>query len=101
MAIREGAWDCPACDRKRNRGPRKYCPSCGTPRAPDVPFYLPEDAPEVTDLEALRKAKAGPDWKCNFCGADNAADYAHCTGCGASRDGAARRPVIDYGDPVE
>jgi hypothetical protein len=99
VAIREGAWDCPDCGRVRNRGPEKHCAGCGSPRSPHVPFYLPEDAPEVTDPEALRRAKAGPDWKCNFCGADNAAGYAHCTGCGGSADGTTRRPVIEYRDP--
>jgi len=98
MAIREGAWDCPACGRKRNRGPEKHCAGCGTARAADVRFYLPDDAPEVTDPAALERARRGPDWRCNFCGADNRADYTHCTGCGASSDGTPRRPVIEYRD---
>lgn len=96
MAIREGAWDCPACGRKRNRGPEKHCAGCGHPRGPEVEFYLPDDAEEVADAGALEKAEAGPDWICPYCGGDNAASYSHCTGCGAARDGAEERPVVEH-----
>lgn len=96
LAIREGAWDCPHCGRKRNRGPEKYCGGCGAPRGEDVKFYLPEDSPEVTDADALRRAQAGPDWTCNFCEADNPSDHAFCSSCGAPRDGAADRPVVEH-----
>lgn len=96
MAIREGAWDCPHCGRKRNRGPEKYCGGCGAPRGEDVKFYLPEDSPEITEADALRRAQAGPDWTCNFCEADNPSDHAFCSSCGAPRDGAAARPVVEH-----
>jgi zinc finger protein len=76
VAIREGAWDCPHCGRKGNRGPEKYCGGCGAPRGEDVPFYLPDDAPEVVEAEKLKRAQAGPDWTCPFCEADNPADHA-------------------------
>lgn len=93
MAIREGAWDCPACGQKRNRGPEKHCGACGLPRGSDIKFYLPEDAQEVTDEEALKKAKSGPDWNCQYCNGDNGADKAFCTGCGAGKDGSPPREV--------
>lgn len=96
MAIREGAWDCPACGRKGNRGPEKYCGGCGNPRGPEVKFYLPEDAAEVTDAEALERAKAAPDWHCPYCDADNRDENAFCSGCGAPRDGAATRQVVEH-----
>lgn len=96
MAIREGAWDCPHCGRKRNRGPEKYCGGCGAPRGDEVKFYLPEDSPEITAADALRRAQAGPDWTCNFCEADNVSDHAFCSSCGAPRDGAAARPVVEH-----
>ncbi len=96
MAIREGKWDCPSCGHVGNRGPVKYCGSCGSPRGEGVKFYLPDDAPEVTDAEALRRAHAGPDWVCKYCNAANPADNAFCSGCGASRDGTRRLPVIDH-----
>lgn len=96
MAIREGAWDCPACGRKRNRGPEKFCGGCGRPRGPEVKFYLPEDSPEVTDAAALARAAAGPDWSCPYCDADNPATHTFCSGCGAPRDGAAVREVVEH-----
>ncbi|HEY0512228.1 MAG TPA: zinc ribbon domain-containing protein [Thermoanaerobaculia bacterium] len=95
MAIREGAWDCPVCGRERNRGPEKFCGGCGSPRGPEVEFYLPEDAPEVTDAEAVKRAGAGPDWICPYCQADNADANAFCSGCGAPRDGAKTRQVTE------
>lgn len=98
MAIREGAWDCPHCGRKRNRGPAKHCIGCGYPRGAEVRFYLPEDAPEVADAAALARARSGPDWTCTYCDGDNPADADFCSGCGASKDGASPRPVIEYRD---
>ena len=95
MAIREGAWDCPVCGRKRNRGPDKFCGGCGSPRGPEVQFYLPDDAPEVTEAEALKRAAAGPDWICPYCDADNPAVNAFCSGCGAPRDAAKTREVVE------
>lgn len=90
MAIREGAWDCPVCGRKKNRGPEKFCGGCGSPRGPEVKLYLPEDAPEVVEAEALKRAQAGPDWVCPYCDADNPADHAFCSGCGAPKDPGAK-----------
>lgn len=95
MAIREGAWDCPSCGRKRNRGPAKFCGGCGAPRGVEVKFYLPEDAPEVTAADELARAQAGPDWTCAYCQGDNPADAGFCSGCGATKDGKPR-PVIEY-----
>lgn len=96
MVVREGAWDCPACGRKGNRGPEKFCGGCGSPRGTDVEFYLPDEAPEVTDAEALKKAQAGADWICPYCAADNPVANAFCSGCGAPRDGAKTRQVVDH-----
>jgi hypothetical protein len=98
MAIREGAWDCPHCGRKKNRGPDKFCGGCGAPRGEDVRFYLPDDAQEVTDAAELARAQAGPDWICPYCEGDNPAGNAFCSGCGAPRDGAASRPVVEHRD---
>ena len=98
MAIREGAWDCPHCGRKRNRGPDKFCGGCGAPRGEEVRFYLPDDAREVTDAAELARAQAGPDWICPYCEGDNPAGNAFCSGCGAPRDGAASRQVVEHRD---
>jgi hypothetical protein len=96
MAIREGAWDCPVCGRRRNRGPDKFCGGCGAPRGPEVKFYLPDDAAEVTEAAALQRAQAGADWICPYCGADNPLDNAFCSGCGAPREGAKTREVVEH-----
>jgi hypothetical protein len=96
LAIREGAWDCPHCGRKRNRGPEKFCGGCGAPRGEDVQFYLPDDAREVTEADELRRAQAGPDWTCSFCAADNPSDHAFCSSCGAPREGSTDRPVVEH-----
>ncbi|HSN86092.1 MAG TPA: zinc ribbon domain-containing protein [Thermoanaerobaculia bacterium] len=96
MAIREGAWDCPSCGRKKNRGPDKFCGGCGAPRGPEVKFYLPDDAPEVVEAEALKKAQAGPDWICPYCESDNPAGNSFCSGCGAPKDGAQAREVVEH-----
>jgi hypothetical protein len=61
-----------------------------------VQFYLPPDAPEVTDAKALERAKAGPDWTCSFCEADNPSTNAFCSSCGAARDGSQVRPVVEH-----
>jgi hypothetical protein len=98
MAIREGAWDCPHCGRKKNRGPDKFCGGCGAPRGEDVRFYLPDDAREVTDAAELARAQAGPDWICPYCEGDNPAANTFCSGCGAPRDGAAVRLVVEHRD---
>jgi len=98
MAIREGAWDCPHCGRKRNRGPDKFCGGCGAPRGEDVRFYLPDDAREVTEAAELERAQAGPDWICSYCEGDNPAANAFGSGCGAPRDGPAPRQVVEHRD---
>jgi ribosomal protein L40E len=82
MAIRVGRWDCRFCGHKGNLGPNKNCATCGRPRGDDVKFYLPEDAPEVTDASEIARARNGPDWICDHCGASNAENVARCQGCG-------------------
>lgn len=91
MAIREGAWDCKSCGRTRNPGPATHCGGCGVPRGDDVEFYLPEDAREVDAAEELKKAAAGPDWKCPYCNGDNPGYNTFCASCGGPQDGTAKR----------
>ncbi|MCS7019538.1 MAG: zinc finger Ran-binding domain-containing protein [Cytophagales bacterium] len=86
MAIRMGRWDCPVCGLKGNRGPDTHCVGCGSPRGKEVIFYLPEDAEEVTDADKLQQAKAGADWRCDYCGADNKATNIACQACGNERN---------------
>jgi ribosomal protein L37E len=86
MAIKVGRWDCPVCGHKGNLGPQTHCESCGSPRSPHVQFYLPDDAEEVKLKEKLIAAKAGADWECEYCGAENRAMAKVCHSCGNPRD---------------
>jgi hypothetical protein len=96
MAILEGRWDCPSCGAKGNLGRDKICPSCSDSRPEAVRFYLPQDAPVVSDAQQLAQAKAGPDWLCNFCAASNQSTSDKCSQCGAERGTAPTQPVHLY-----
>jgi ribosomal protein L37E len=100
MTIRMGYWDCPTCGQKRIEGPTPQCTSCGQPRGPKVQFYSDDAAPEVQDPELLARARAGTDWQCKFCGADNQAGHLECHQCGASADGMRRREERVHMDPT-
>lgn len=91
MTIRMGYWDCPSCSHKKNPGPQSTCQSCGRPRDPRVPFYTDDSAPVVEDPELVARARAGADWKCKYCLADNRAGVMDCHQCGAGPDGSVRR----------
>lgn len=93
--IREGRWKCSHCGEE-SLGRHKECQSCGADRPVNVKFYLPGDAPPVTDPGLLALARKGPDWTCEFCATDNAADRTHCEDCGAERGTSPSRPVRDY-----
>ncbi|CAA9301950.1 MAG: hypothetical protein AVDCRST_MAG68-679 [uncultured Gemmatimonadetes bacterium] len=97
MAIREGCWDCGSCGSVANRGRAVNCPRCGLPRPEGTRFYLPEDAPEVTDEAQLARARAGADWVCEHCAASASAQEADCPGCGAPRGASGTQEVHDYG----
>ncbi|NTW49381.1 MAG: hypothetical protein HGB19_06575, partial [Chlorobiales bacterium] len=85
MAIRVGRWDCQVCDHKGILGPETHCPQCGAPRGKNVKFYLPDDSEAVQDEATLKEAKAGVDWICDYCGADNKAANTQCRSCGNAR----------------
>ncbi len=91
MTIRMGYWDCPSCGTKKNLGPNATCASCGQPRGPKIPFYTDDSAPVVEDPELVARARAGADWKCKYCGADNRAGVMDCHQCGAGPDGSVSR----------
>lgn len=91
MTIRMGYWDCPSCNAKKNLGPNPTCQACGRPRGPNIPFYTDDSAPVVEDPELVARARAGADWKCKYCNADNRAGVMDCAQCGAGPDGSVRR----------
>jgi len=97
--IREGRWDCASCGTKGNLGRDTDCPNCGKPRGPNVEFYLPSNAPKVTDEKSLKEAKAGPDWYCEHCGASSRASQITCDNCGAPKGDSQNNRVGDYIPP--
>lgn len=97
MAIREGRWDCTYCSTSGILGRQTTCPNCSRTRPEGTKFYLPENAPVVSNTTLLEQAKAGPDWICNFCASSNSASESSCNSCGHSREGDSHtQKVIDY-----
>lgn len=97
MAIREGRWDCPTCGSQGLLGSQVRCDGCGNPRPEGIRFYLPQDAPEVTDAARLAQASAGADWVCEHCDASARATDTHCPGCGAARGSSPTQQTREYG----
>ncbi|MGK7928297.1 MAG: Ran-binding zinc finger domain-containing protein [Spirulina sp.] len=85
MAVQEGRWDCPTCGTRGILGRYRECNNCGAPRPQGVRFYLPENAPNVTNTEQLAIAKAGADWICEYCGSSNRVKEENCIECGAPK----------------
>ncbi len=106
-----GKWDCSNC---RATGlsaepaageSQPKCPHCGSPRSDaegETPYLDSEIDPETGEVlnpnladtdEELAIARAGADWNCKFCRADNRAGRETCVGCGAPRSEA--DPVPD------
>ncbi len=97
-AVHVGRWDCQQCGHKGILGPETKCPNCGAGRPKNVRFYLPKDAEVVKDEEELKRAKAGANWECSFCGTDNEALNTHCSSCGNPRTASEKRlEVREYG----
>lgn len=82
----ETTWECDSCKHK-NRGRDLICANCGNPKQKGEKYAVPDPktVPEVTGQDLLRKAQAGPNWKCEFCGADERTLEDHCGSCGAER----------------
>jgi hypothetical protein len=93
----EGFWNCSNCGAKC-KGSEQQCSQCGAIRGENVEFYTDDDAPVIADEEQLAKAKAGPDWVCQFCGNTSPSSTNICTGCGSSRDSGKKRKVKEIKD---
>jgi ribosomal protein L40E len=84
-------WTCPNCGT-RNPGPEKTCRNCGSPQPENVQFERGADSTLITDEQEIKKAAAGPDIHCGFCGTRNPAGAETCSQCGADlREGARRQ----------
>jgi ribosomal protein L40E len=83
-------WTCPKC-RSRNLGTEKVCLSCGAPQPKEAQFEQVEHEKASQDEQLKKRAEAGPDVHCSFCGTRNPAEAKVCLQCGADLKEAARR----------
>lgn len=83
-------WTCPSCGNQ-NLGSHAYCMSCGSPQPKNVDFHQSSKQQLLTDAEKIRRAKAGADIHCGFCGTRNPAGAAACSQCGADLNQGAKR----------
>lgn len=81
----EGTWDCSDCEETGIAGSETNCPNCKNPQdsvtTPSEQWYLPENAPVVSDPEKLAKFNAGPAWNCGRCQTLNYGSSAACSAC--------------------
>jgi len=83
-------WTCPNCGT-RNPGPEKTCRNCGSPQPENVQFERSADSSLITDEQEIKKAAAGADVQCGFCGTRNPAGAETCSQCGSDlREGKQR-----------
>lgn len=83
-------WECPNCSTI-NPGGEKICKGCAAPQPADVEFFQASQQQLIEDEERLKKAKAGADIHCAYCGARNPADAKTCSQCKADLSGGTRR----------
>lgn len=82
----EMLWPCSHCGT-RNLGRQMVCMSCGNPKDGSEKYEMPGDtraAPTVTDPDLLRKAHAGSNWRCGYCGSDQRRLDGSCVQCSAT-----------------
>jgi hypothetical protein len=86
--IVENTWKCTSCDTV-NRGRDIVCINCGSPKEDDERYVIPgaSNRTAVTNPEHLAMARAGKNWKCDFCGSHVRNTKGDCVnGCGAPRE---------------
>jgi hypothetical protein len=86
----EMLWQCSVCRHDGNRGLKdRYCCNCGHKKDESDPERMPDDTSEAAALsgEAKLKAKAGNDWVCKYCQANQNQLNKCCGNCGGDRDG--------------
>ncbi|MGH1337819.1 MAG: hypothetical protein ACRBFS_16990 [Aureispira sp.] len=97
MSVYVGRWDCKSCGHKGILGPETECSSCGSDRPKDVQFYMVDASEQVQEDRVLKQARAGADWRCSYCGQNNAATTTICKDCGNTKaDGDATLAVRTY-----
>lgn len=83
-------WECPNCSTI-NPGSETVCRGCAAPQPEDVEFFQPTRQQLIEDEERLKKAKAGVDIHCAYCGARNPAGATTCSQCKADLSEGKRR----------
>ena len=83
-------WKCPSCSSE-NLGSHAYCTSCGSPQPRNVDFHQGTTQQLITDPERLKRAKAGADIHCGYCGTRNPAGATLCAQCGSELKAGTRR----------
>ncbi len=94
--IRHGVWDCKHCGAIGIPKSALLCPNCKATRPINVKFYLPENAPIVTDANEIAQALVGPNWICSACSGDNTNDHDICVHCDAPRGSSKSRETHVY-----
>ncbi|MDX1437184.1 MAG: zinc ribbon domain-containing protein [Anaerolineales bacterium] len=85
-------WDCPNCGGV-NLGRDQTCKNCGAPQPEDIKFYQPTEQALLEDEELIKRAEAGPDIHCPYCGTRNPGSAVTCKQCGGDLSEGARREV--------
>jgi hypothetical protein len=83
-------WECPNCSGE-NLGSAEICGNCGKPQPQNVDFYQGSHQEIIKDEGKIKRAKAGADIHCGYCGNRNPGDAKKCTQCGASLSEGAQR----------
>lgn len=83
-------WRCPSCGSE-NLGSHAYCTSCGSAQPRNIDFHQSSQQELLTDAEKIKRAQAGADVHCGFCGTRNPATASSCSQCGADLKAGSRR----------
>lgn len=75
-------WTCPNCGGE-NLGSESTCLACGKPQPDDVEFHQGSHQAVLKDQEKIKRAEAGTDIHCAYCGARNPAGAQRCSQCGS------------------
>ena len=90
LGFAELQWTCPRCN-SINPGTQQDCSNCGAPQPDDVKFEQAKGV-ELSQDEALKKrAQAGADIHCPYCGTRNPGDAEICVACGGDISAGQRR----------
>lgn len=96
--IIEMVWRCKHCKTvcpgvSGNEDESLKCVHCGAQKS-DEPWLMPDDigaAPAITDARQLAFARAGANWRCEYCGCEERNLHGECSVCAAQKP---QQPVV-------